>query len=409
MTELLKPFIGLRPNASLAQSIVAPPYDIVTRDQARVLAQDKPHSFLHISRAEIDLPDETDPFSERVYETATRHFHAFLHDSILQSDDKSCYYIYRIIQGDHQQTGLVAAVSVAAYRNGLVRKHEVTRPEKEHDRIQLGIHLNAQISPVLLTMRHANTIQALVDRITVSAPLHSVIANDGTQHQLWCVSDDNDIQAITNCTAQWPMLYIADGHHRCAAAAKVAEHFQKTAHAKSNHDSLLAVIFPEEQLRIEGYHRLVKDLNGLSRDDFLHQLKKIFDIRPLRTPTLPQKPKQLTCYFKGQWYELVKIENHAMDNVIDELDVSLLHQHIIEPLLAIHDPRTDKRIHFIGGRDSLEQLQSAVDSGEWAVAFALHPTTMTQLLSVADHGLTMPPKSTWFEPKLLDGLIAFQY
>ncbi len=391
---LIKPFRGLRPNPEFAQAVIAPPYDVVTSDEARELAKDKPQSFLHISRPEIDLPVDVDPHSDAVYHQGLTNFTAMLDQGVLQQDTQPCFYLYRIIQGNHQQTGLVAAASVQAYNNNLIKKHELTRPDKQKDRETQIATLKAQTGPVMLTCRHQTDIQDLFNEITIQAPIYDVAGPNDTQHQFWVVDQATMIDKLNTVFNRLDALYIADGHHRSAAAAELNQDF-------------LSVIIPDDQLQILSYNRVIADLNGYSQDSVLEKLTQDFTLSKLTTPTAPSNKGEFTLFIDKQWHKLVIKPQHINNNdTVKNLDVTLLHQYLIEPIFNIHDPRRDPRIDFVGGSRGLEGLMMRVTTGSASVAIALPPTSMDELLAVADSGNIMPPKSTWFEPKLADGLIS---
>jgi uncharacterized protein (DUF1015 family) len=409
--SLIRAFRGLRPAAGQAGAIAAPPYDVLSSDEARLRAVGKPWSFLHISKPEIDLPQEIDPYSPAVYAKASENLAQMLAAGLLVRDDTPCYYAYRLTmpsadgKRDHVQTGLVAAASVADYDSNRIRKHEFTRPDKEDDRVRQIEALNAQTGPVLLAYPASVTADALIDAIAQGAPAADVTADDGIRHQIWVLTDSARIDAITQTFESMHALYIADGHHRSAAASRVA-----TARGKQNQassaDSFLAVIFPHHQMKILDYNRVVKDLNGLEESALVARIGNAFKVEDSTQRVHPAGPGEFGMYLAGRWRKLsIKPEMIPTDPVAS-LDVSLLSDHLLSPLLGITDLRRDKRIDFVGGIRGLAELEKRVDSGEMAVAFALHPTRMDQLMAVADSNNVMPPKSTWFEPKLADGLVS---
>ncbi len=408
---LIRPFAGLRPVDKRAIDVAAPPYDVLNSTEARERASGKPWSFLHISKPEIDLPPEISPYDDAVYAKGLENFEAMRNEGILVQDDKPLYYLYRLIMGQHQQIGLVAVASVIDYDSNRIRKHEFTRPDKEDDRVKQVDTLNAQTGPVFLTYRHHPTIDQLVNRITTTTdPAVDITADDKVRHTLWLVTDDSDIQTITATFDQMPAIYIADGHHRSAAGSRVAamrKAQNPNHHGDESYNYFLSVLFPDDQMMILDYNRVVTDLNGLSGDEFMEKVTKSFNITPSNEPYKPASTTEFGMYLDGNWYRLqIKPELIPNNNPVAQLDVSLLANNLIEPVLGISDPRRDKRIDFVGGIRGLGELERRVDSGEMAVAFALFPTTMDQLISVADAGEVMPPKSTWFEPKLADGLVS---
>lgn len=407
---LIRPFAGLRPPPQNASQVVAPPYDVVTADEARARAAGKPWSFLHISRPEIDLPPDMDPYDPQVYAKGRENFQRLRDEGVLRQDPAPSYYFYRLVMGSHVQTGLVAAASVTEYDTNRIRKHEFTRPDKEDDRVRQIEALNAQTGPVFLTYRHSSVIDQLSARITQGKADVEVTADDGVRHSLWRLRETTDVELITCAFDAMPCLYIADGHHRSAAASRVsaarrAANPQHTGHEPYNY--FLAVIFPDDQMHIMDYNRVVKDLNGLTPGDFMQKLEADFSLLPQATAVKPARAGEFGMYLAGHWYRLaIKPQRIPRHDPVRRLDVSLLADHLIGPVLGITDPRRDKRIDFVGGIRGLSALQRRVDSGEMAVAFALYPTSMADLMAVADANEVMPPKSTWFEPKLADGLVS---
>lgn len=408
--SLIKPFRGLRPAPGRAAEIAAPPYDVLSAEEARVRAAGKPNSFLHISKAEIDLPPEIDHYSPQVYAKSRENFDRMIKEAVLKQDEAPCYYAYRLVMGDHSQTGLVAAASVADYDTNRIRKHEFTRPDKEDDRVRQIEALNAQTGPVLLAHPEAPEVDAILAQASAGEPDADVTADDGIRHTLWAIREPAVLQRLTFAFDAMRALYIADGHHRSAAASRVAAaRHAKNAHHTGNEDYnyFLAVIFPHHQMRIMDYNRVVKDLNGLSRDGFLARLTERFVVSMCAPRTKPSQRGEFSLYLPGQWYRLTINPHHIpTEDPVARLDVSLLSDHLLGPVLGIKDLRRDKRIDFVGGIRGLEELERRVDSGEMAAAFALHATDMEDLMSVADAGEVMPPKSTWFEPKLADGLVS---
>jgi uncharacterized protein (DUF1015 family) len=405
MPTMIKPFRGLRPAPGRAAEIAAPPYDVLSSAEARQRVAGKPWSFLHISKPEIDLPEDIDPYAPAVYAKAAENLATMLREGLLIRDRQACYYVYRLNMNDHVQTGLVAAASVAEYDKNHIRKHEFTRPDKEDDRVRQIEALNAQTGPVLLAYPESATVDALIAEVTTTEAAADVTADDGIRHQIWVLDDADTIAAITRAFDGMAALYIADGHHRSAAASRVAASRRQNGHSLSS-DSFLAVIFPHHQMKILDYNRVVKDLNGLEKSALVTRLAEAFTVTPSAERVAPANSGQFGMYLAGQWYSLaIKPELIPADPVAS-LDVSLLSDHLLGPVLGITDLRRDKRIDFVGGIRGLAELEKRVDSGEMAVAFALHPTRMDQLMAVADSNNVMPPKSTWFEPKLADGLVS---
>jgi uncharacterized protein (DUF1015 family) len=411
--SLIRPFRGLRPATGQAAAIAAPPYDVLSSDEARARAAGKPWSFLHISKPEIDLPPATDPYAAEVYAKAAENLRKMLAAGILARDESPCYYAYRLTMpgegvgngGDHVQTGLVAAASVADYDSNRIRKHEFTRPDKEDDRVRQIEALNAQTGPVLLAYPASVTADALIDAIAQGTPAADVTADDGIRHQIWVLTDAARIGAITAVFDAMPALYIADGHHRSAAASRVAAARRQQGLVQSS-DCFLSVIFPHHQMKILDYNRVVKDLNQLEEPTLVARLGTAFTVEDSPGRVHPAHPGEFGMYLAGRWRKLSIKPELIPDDPVESLDVSLLSNQLLAPILGIADLRRDKRIDFVGGIRGLAELEKRVDSGEMAVAFALHPTRMDQLMAVADSNNVMPPKSTWFEPKLADGLVS---
>ena len=399
---LIRPFAGLRPAAGRAEDVVAPPYDVLSTAEARVRAAGRPWSFLHISKPEIDLPEDTDPHAPEVYAQAATNLQNMLQQGILVRDPEPCYYVYRLVMGEHRQTGLVAAASVAAYNSNRIRKHEFTRPDKEDDRVRQIEALNAQTGPVLLACESQAEVDALLESVTMGVPDIDLKADDGIGHMLWVVRDQAMIDRISDTFNAMKALYIADGHHRSAAASRVAA-------GRGDDEAaawFLTVIFPHRQMQILDYNRVVRDLAGLSTESFLARVADRFQVTPSATAVHPQGPGTFGMYLAGQWYRLVIHPDKIPSDPVGRLDVSLLADQLLAPVLGIDDPRRDTRIDFVGGIRGLAELERRVDSGEMAVAFSMHATRMKDLMAVADAGEVMPPKSTWFEPKLADGLVS---
>jgi len=407
---LIRPFPGLRPAAAYAAQVLAPPYDVLNTEEARRRAHGRPWSFLHISKPEIDLPPATDPYSPAVYAKGRENFERMIGEGVLARDPAPYYYLYRLIMGAHTQTGIVAAASVAEYERNRIRKHEFTRPDKEDDRVRQIGALNAQTGPVFLTYRHSDVIDALGAEVAAGEVDVDITADDGVRHTLWVIRDAGQIATVTRAFDAMPCLYIADGHHRSAAAARVAAarrdaNPQHTGEEPYNY--FLAVIFPDNQMQILDYNRVVKDLNGLTPEACLKKLEDTFSVKPEAAAVKPVKAGEFGMYLSGQWYRLTVQPAHVPKNdPVKRLDVSLLQDNLLTPIFGIGDPRRDKRIDFIGGIRGLEELERRVDSGEMAAAFALYPTSIHDMMAVADAGEVMPPKSTWFEPKLADGLVS---
>jgi uncharacterized protein (DUF1015 family) len=391
---VVRPFAALRPRPELASRIASVPYDVVNTDEARALASD-PLSFLHVSRAEIDLPAGTNPYADAVYARAVSNFDILKQSSLIQ-EPRPAIYLYRLRMGRHEQIGVAATFSMDEYQHGLIKKHEKTRPEKENDRTRHIIDTRAQSGPVLLTYRDDPAVDRAVSQGATSAPLYDFAAPDGVQHTIWRTEPDVG-EAIVSAFDGVPALYIADGHHRAASAAR------------AEHAWFLAVAFPDRQTQILPYHRAIKDLDGQTPDSLLATLRTRFPVAP--GPATPKRKGECAMYLGGTWYTLTLDAGSAAQaqraaaDPIASLDVSRLHDHVLAPLLKIEDERTDKRIDFVGGIRGTGELERIVSRGDAAVAFSMYPTTVTDLMAIADAGAIMPPKSTWFEPKLRDGLL----
>ena len=406
---LVRPIRGLRPLPERAGEIAAPPYDVLSSEEARARAAGKPLSFLHISKAEIDLPPATDPYSPPVYAKAAENLAGLTAAGILIRDAAPCYYAYRLIMDGRTQTGLVVGARVADYDSNRIRKHEFTRPDKEDDRVRNIEALNAQTGPVLLAYPAAPGIDAMIAAAVQTAPVADVIGDGNVHHTIWKIADTGSIAGITTAFDALPALYIADGHHRSAAASRVAA-ARRAARPKDDGeascDYFLAVAFPHHEMRILDYNRVVRDLNGLSPTDFLARLGERFAVAPAAAAVKPERRGEFGLYVGGNWHRLTIRPELIPTDPVGRLDVSLLSDHLLGPVLGITDLRRDTRIDFVGGIRGLAELVRRVDSGEMAAAFALHPTQMEDLMAVADSGNVMPPKSTWFEPKLADGLVS---
>jgi len=407
---IVRPFAGLRPDPKLAAEVAAPPYDVLDSDEARTLADGKKWSFLHISKPEIDLAPGIDVHAPEVYAKAAENMQAFLAAGTIRRDAKPAYYIYRVQMGDHVQTGIVAAGSVDAYEANLIRRHEHTRPDKEDDRVAQILAVDGHTGPVFCFHEPHADIKRIIDAKTKEAPAYAVAGPGGTQHALWVVDDVKECGVIGAAFEQLGVIYIADGHHRSAAAARVRK-AQKEANKAHRGDefynSFLIVSFPGDEVRIYDYNRAVKDLNGMGAEDFLKKLEDTFTITKATGAAKPTSAQTFGMYLGGQWYSLAfKQPQGAGLTPVQKLDVSLLQDHVLAPMLGIGDPRTDPRIDFIGGIRGMAELEKRVDSGKWAVAFALFATSIADLRAVADVEAVMPPKSTWFEPKLADGMVS---
>ncbi|MGO8925375.1 MAG: DUF1015 domain-containing protein [Limisphaerales bacterium] len=397
---IVKPFAALRPEPGLASRICELPYDVMSTEEARHLAAGNPLSFLHVSKPEIDLPPATDVYAPEVYARGRENFQRLIARGALRQDPQPCFYLYRQVMGAHSQTGLVAAASCEDYLKGIIRKHELTRLDKEDDRVRHIEELDAQTGPVFLVYRANQAMDKFVTARTAEPPNLDFTASDGVRHTAWVIADAAGIQFIEDEFRRMPRLYIADGHHRSAAAARV---FQKRKGAGES-ASFLSVIFPHNQMQILPYNRVLKDLSGMSPEQLLEKLAGVFDIARPGAAT-PTRKHEFGLYLGGQWHTLqVRPPFTAATDTIDTLDVTLLQQHVLEPLFGIADPRTSKRINFVGGIRGTAELEKLVNSGEYACAFSLFPTSIEDLMTIADAGGIMPPKSTWFEPKLRDAM-----
>jgi uncharacterized protein (DUF1015 family) len=396
----IKPFAALRPKPELAARICELPYDVMSSAEAREMAAGNPLSFLHVSKPEIDLPPDTDIYSPAVYAKGRENFEKLIAQGSLRQDAQPCYYLYRQVMGRHSQVGLVAAASCEDYLSNIIKKHEFTRPDKEDDRVRHIETLNSQTGPVFLTYRAQAALDELFAKISATAPDIDFTAKDGVRHTSWVVGDAKTIQFIEAAFARIPFLYIADGHHRSAAAARV---FQSRQGAGQS-GFFLSVIFPHNQMQILPYNRVLKDLNGLNPVQLVEKLDAVFIINPAGKPQ-PTRKHELGFYLRGQWFTLnVRPQFAATTDPIEKLDVTLLQKYALAPVFGIDDPRTSKRINFVGGIRGTGELEKLVNAGEYACAFSMFPTSIEDLMTIADAGGIMPPKSTWFEPKLRDAM-----
>jgi uncharacterized protein (DUF1015 family) len=410
IVNLIRPFAGLRPAPGRAADVAAPPYDVLSTEEARERAGTERWSFLHVSKPEIDLAPGTDPFAPEVYAKASQNLAEMLAQGVLVRDDSPCLYVYRLVAEGVVQTGLVAAASIADYDTNRIRKHEFTRPDKEDDRVRQIEALDAQTGPVLLAYPDSAQVDAILADMARDAPDSDVTARDGVRHSIWAIRDQTVIERLVALFDAMPALYIADGHHRSAAASRVAASRQQANQSHrgdEDYNYFLSVAFPQHEMRILPYNRAVRDLSGMSGEEFKTRIAERFEIEPSPNPVAPAKPRCFGMYLAGDWYKLViRGELVREDDPIARLDVSLLADNLLAPVLGINDPRRDKRIEFIGGIRGLSELERRVDSGEMACAFSMYATSMQDLMAVADAHQVMPPKSTWFEPKLADGLVS---
>jgi uncharacterized protein (DUF1015 family) len=396
----LKPFAALRPKPELAAQICELPYDVMSSDEAREIAAGKPLSFLHVSKPEIDLPPGTDLYSPAVYAQGRENFQKLISQGALGQAAQPEFYLYRQIMGQHAQVGLVAAASCEEYLKNIIKKHELTRPDKEDDRVRHIESLNSQTGPVFLTYRAVEKFDAFVAKKIAGAPTVDFTAKDGVRHTSWTIAGADEITFVESQFAQIPFLYIADGHHRSAAAARVF----KSRHGAGHSGQFLAVIFPHNQMQILPYNRVLKDLNGHSPAQLLQKLAAVFDLQPHGAP-VPSRKHEMGFFINGKWQTLTfKPQFTATSDPIERLDVTILQKQILAPVFGIDDPRTSRRINFVGGIRGTAELEKLVNSGEYACAFSLFPTSIEDLMSIADAGGIMPPKSTWFEPKLRDAM-----
>lgn len=399
----LKPFRGLRPPKELVQKVAAPPYDVVNAEEARAYARGNEQSFFHISRPEIDLSPETDEHADAVYAKGLENLNRFIEKGWLVRDPGRTFYAYRQKMGEHVQLGLVAGASINEYDSGKIKKHELTRADKEDDRTRHIATLGGNDEPVFLTYRAQAEIDALMQRAIQGPPEYDFVTEDGIGHTFWVIRGELNDQ-IAKAFERVPTLYIADGHHRSAAAARVRKQYQQDFKGKGEHDWFLAVVFPHNQMKILDYNRVVKDLNGLTPEAFLERIRGAFEVRE----SAEKKPARLHdfgMYLGGRWYQLTAKPGSFEQTPLGVLDVSILQKNLLQPILGIGDPRTDKRINFVGGIRGVGELERLVNEGRFQVAFSMFPTTLDQLMAIADAGEIMPPKSTWFEPKLRSGLV----
>jgi len=396
----LKPFAALRPKPELAARICELPYDVLSSDEARAVATGNPLSFFHVSKPEIDLLLETDIHAPKVYLKGRENFREFIRQGVLQPDPQPYFYLYRQIMNGHAQTGVVAAASCQEYLGGVIKKHELTRPDKEDDRVRHIETLNAQTGPASLVYRAVAAVDKFVAKKITEAPAIDFTAPDGVRHTSWTVQSAQDIRFIETEFARVPALYIADGHHRSAAAARIYQSRQGAGHS----GQFLAAIFPHTQMQILPYNRVLKDLNGQTPEQVRELLGKIFSFAPNR-PAAPARRHELGLYLGGRWFTLAFRQNYLnAKSPADRLDAALLQRHVLDPIFGITDPRTSIRINFVGGIRGVTELEKLVDGGEYACAFAMFPPGLEDMMGIADAGEIMPPKSTWFEPKLRDGM-----
>jgi uncharacterized protein (DUF1015 family) len=400
----IKPFPALRPDPQHASRICELPYDVMSSEEARQVAAGNPLSFLHVSKPEIDLASGVDVHSEAVYAKGRENFQRLIAQGALAQDQTPCFYLYRQIMGSHSQVGIVAAASCEDYLKGIIRKHELTRPDKEDDRVHHIESLRAQTGPAFLTYRSSATINQLVATASARTPSVDFTAADSVRHTAWVVDNASELSALEAAFATIPFLYIADGHHRSAAAARIHRSVPENSAAAC----FLSVIFPHDQVRILPYNRVLKDLNGMTPSQILEKLDGVFILQQAASPT-PARRHELCLFLDGKWLTLhFRPRFAATSDPIEKLDVNLLQNYVLDPIFNIRDPRTSNRIQFVGGIRGTAELEKLVSSGEFACAFSMHPTSIEELMTIADAGGIMPPKSTWFEPKLRDGMFCYR-
>jgi len=410
---ILQPFNALRPHTDLAQQVASVPYDVISSEEARLVAQHTPKTFLHVIKPEIDLPPDVYPYEEMVYKKGKDTFTHWIAEGIFIQDSTPSLYIYRLRWENQEQTGIVGLVSVEDYQANKIKIHELTRTEKEEDRVQHMLTTGIHAEPVMLAYPEEHDLDEQVITLQQEAPLYDFVADDHVQHTIWKVSDPSKLEMLRQQFAHFETLYVADGHHRTAAAAKVREILkgQNPHHTgEEPYNFFLAALFPHKQLSIYAYNRVVRDLRGMTPNKFLQMLERNFQIIPQSGTYQPQQPHHIGMYLNKHWYQLIATPNTYYDfDPIDSLDVTVLSKYILEPLLSIKDQRTDDRIDFVGGIKGPEALMDRVDSGEMRIAFNLYPISLDQLMEIADNGQIMPPKTTWFDPKLRSGLLVHAF
>ncbi len=402
----VKPFICIRPNEKVADKVAALPYDVYNRQEAKEVVKDNKLSFLNIDRAETQFDDSVDTYDQRVYAKAKELLENMISDGTFITDNDRCYYIYELTMDGRVQTGLVACASIDDYQNNIIKKHENTRADKEIDRINHVDTCNAQTGPIFLAYRANDVIRAIVNKTKKEKAIYDFTSEDGITHRVWKIADEKDVKDICDAFGTINSIYIADGHHRAASAVKVG---LKRRQENPNYDGteefnyFLSVLFPDEELMIMPYNRVVKDLNGNTKEEYLEKVSKCFDIEKVSEPYSPEVKGNIGMYLDGQWYKLTAKDEIKVSDPVDSLDVALLQNNLLTPILGIGDPRVDKRIDFIGGIRGLKELERRC-SLDMQIAFSMYPTSINELFNVSDAGKLMPPKSTWFEPKLRSGL-----
>ena len=405
---LVLPFKAVRPQQKFVSQVAALPYDVMTREEAQKAVSGNALSFMHVEKSEIDVPDQTKSDDDLIYQTAKRNFVQMQEKGILLQDESPCFYIYQQQMSGRAQTGIVGLMSAVEYDAGKIKKHELTRKDKEEDRINHVSTVNAQTGPVFISYRERQSLNKIVDKIMTGTPEYDFTADDGVIHTVWIVADAKQIEEIKKEFREVDALYIADGHHRAAAAttvARVRRRQDKSAGSANEYESVLAVFFPHTQLRVMDYNRAVKDLNDLTPDKYIEKISSCFTISKNFTARSPQQLHDFGMYLGGEWYKItIKQGMYNESDPVASLDAAILQEHLLDPVLGIKDPRVDERIKFIGGIRGMDELEKLVNKEGFAVAFSLYPTTMEQIINVADAGAIMPPKSTWFEPKLRSGI-----
>ena len=407
--SVIRPFKGLRPRPEYAAQVASPPYDVLSSDEARKLVKGNPNSFLRVNKPEVDFAPGTPIYSEQVYRRGKKNLGRLVNDGIMCRDGSPCFYLYRLTMNEQSQTGLVALISVEEYNNGKIKKHEHTRPEKVDDRANHIMYVQAQVGPVFSIFRCRLQIRAIFEKIIQDPPEYDFKSEDGVRHQMWVVADAELIDNLVSAFAGLAELYIADGHHRSAAAAEAARRLKEKnpSHSRQEHyNFFLNVIFPDDELRILPYNRVVKDLNGMTVAQLLERASEKFAVTPRPDPVVPNKNYRFGLYCDKKWFELeAKEGTYDTRSPSESIDSAVLSSNFLTPILGIENIRIDKRIDFVGGIRGVGELTRLVDSGRYAVAFSLYPASVEQLLRVADAGEVMPPKSTWFEPKLRSGMV----
>jgi uncharacterized protein (DUF1015 family) len=403
------PFPALRPQKQCVKAVASPPYDVLNNEEAREIVKDNPISFLHVEKSEIDLPLDAEANDERAHKIAKSNLDKLMKDGVLSQEETPCFYIYRQKIGSHEQNGIVASVSLAEYESNHIKKHELTKADKELDRTRHVYTINAHTGPVFMTYRAQDNIDALVKKITDERePEYNFIADDGISHTVWIINDEKDIEEIKKSFSEIDTLYIADGHHRAAAAAAVRRlkmEQNPQSRGDESYNYVMAVLFPHDQLQIMGYHRVVKDLNGLDEPKFIEKISEHFFVSENYVQKSPEQFHEIGMYLRGKWYKLTaKDGSYDKNDPFRVLDVSILQENVLGPVLGIQNPRTDKRIDYVGGARGMKELERLVNSGKFTVAFSLYPTRIEQVMAVSDTNKIMPPKSTWFEPKLRSGI-----